>query len=144
MYLFNPLFTHWFLFHFNASFWYLLLYNSNDHVSREQTFGTGSYRHKGAHTQTHTHTHTELYILPKHLYPRREAGDVWCLPPVWNLRAVIWFYFTVASLALLPSPVTLFLSYLFFCLLTQSSGFFPPENSSVFFIKWWLFCMAPV
>ena len=27
------------------------------------------------------------------LSPRREAGDVWCLPPVWNLRAVIWFHF---------------------------------------------------
>ena len=24
--------------------------------------------------------------------PRREAGDVWCYPPVWNLRAVIWFF----------------------------------------------------
>ena len=23
--------------------------------------------------------------------PRREAGDVWCLSPVWSLRAVIWF-----------------------------------------------------
>ena len=44
--------------------------------------------------------------------PQREAGDVWCLPPVWNLRAVIWFHFAVSSLVLLPSPVT-FLSYLF-------------------------------
>ncbi len=40
-------------------------------------------------------------------YPRREAGDVWCLPPVWNLRAVIWFHFAIPSLVLLPSPVTL-------------------------------------
>ena len=39
--------------------------------------------------------------------PRREAGDLWCLPPVWNLRAVIWFHFTISSLVLLPSPVTL-------------------------------------
>ena len=39
--------------------------------------------------------------------PRREAGDVWCLPPVWNLRAVIWFHFAISSLVLLPSPVTL-------------------------------------
>ena len=40
-------------------------------------------------------------------YPRREAGDVWCLPPVWNLRAVIWFHFAISSPVLLPSPVTL-------------------------------------
>ena len=39
--------------------------------------------------------------------PRREAGDVWCLPPVWNLRAVIWFHFAISSLVLLSSPVTL-------------------------------------
>ena len=38
--------------------------------------------------------------------PRREAGDVWCLPPVSNLRAVIWFHFAISSLVLLPSPVT--------------------------------------
>ena len=38
--------------------------------------------------------------------PRREAGDVWCLPPVWNLRAVIWFHFAISSLVLLPSPVS--------------------------------------
>ena len=37
--------------------------------------------------------------------PRREAGDVWCLPPVWNLRAVILFHFTISSLVLLPSPI---------------------------------------
>ena len=30
--------------------------------------------------------------------PRREDGDVWCLPPVWNLRAVIWFPFPISSL----------------------------------------------
>ena len=40
-------------------------------------------------------------------HPRREAGDVWCLPPVWNVRAVIWFHFAISSLVLLPSPVTL-------------------------------------
>ena len=27
----------------------------------------------------------------------REAGDVWCLTPVWNLRAVIWFPFPISS-----------------------------------------------
>ena len=35
--------------------------------------------------------------------PQREAGDVWCLPPVWNLRAVIWF----------PFPIS---CHVFFCL----------------------------
>ena len=39
--------------------------------------------------------------------PRREAGDVWCLPPVWNLWAVLWFHFAISSLVLLSSPVTL-------------------------------------
>ena len=39
--------------------------------------------------------------------PRKEAWDVWCLPPVWNIRAVVWFHFAIASLVLLPSPVTL-------------------------------------
>ena len=30
--------------------------------------------------------------------PRREAGDISCFPPVWNLRAVIWFPFPTSSL----------------------------------------------
>ena len=30
--------------------------------------------------------------------PQRGAGDVWWLPPVWNLRAVIWFPFPISSL----------------------------------------------
>ena len=33
--------------------------------------------------------------------------SIWCLPLVWNLRAVIWFHFAISSLVLLPSPVTL-------------------------------------
>ena len=41
------------------------------------------------------------------LFPRREAGDVWCFPPVWNLRAVIWSHFAISSLVLLPSHVIL-------------------------------------
>ena len=27
-----------------------------------------------------------------------EAGDVWCHPPVWNLRAIIWFPFPISCL----------------------------------------------
>ena len=64
-------------------------------------------------------------------HPRREARDVWCLPTVWNLRAVIWFHFAVTSLVLLSSPVTLSIIS-FFCLLVLSSELFP-ENSSIFF-----------
>ena len=43
-------------------------------------------------------------------WPRREAGNVWCPPSVWNLRAVIWFPFPISSLV--------FSSFLlsFFCL----------------------------
>ena len=29
--------------------------------------------------------------------PSREALDVRCLPPIWNLRAVIWFPFPISS-----------------------------------------------
>ena len=65
--------------------------------------------------------------------PRREAGDVWCLPPVWNLRAVIWFHFAISSLVPLPSPVSLS-DWSFFCLLVHSSELFL-ENSSIFFVK---------
>ena len=43
-------------------------------------------------------------------FPRREAGDVWCPPPVWNLRAVIWF----------PIPIS---CLLFFLLLFLSCHF---------------------
>ena len=67
--------------------------------------------------------------------PWREAGDVWCLYPVWNLRAVMWFHFTISSLVFLLSPVTLsVLSSSFSCLLGHSPELFP-ENSSIFFIK---------
>ena len=65
--------------------------------------------------------------------PRREAGDVWCLPPVWNLRAAIWFHFAISSLVLLPSPVTL--SVLSFSACWPFLLNFFPENSSIFFVK---------
>ena len=52
--------------------------------------------------------HNFDYFVPVFIHvPRREAGDVWCLPPVWNLRDVIWFHFAISSLVLLLSPVTL-------------------------------------
>ena len=75
------------------------------------------------------------YQDPHRLYPtpQREAWDVWSLPPVWNLRAVIWFHFTIYHLVLLRNPVTLSVLS-FFCLLVHSSELFP-QNSSLFFIK---------
>ena len=86
---------------------------------------------------------------------QREAGDVWCLLPVWNLRAVIWFHFTISSLVLLPTPVALsvlsspFFLLLFF-LLAHSPDFLP-ENSSILFVclvrgflvgLWYGFCLT--
>ena len=41
-------------------------------------------------------------------FPEGRPGMSDDSPPVWNLRAVIWFNFAVSSLVLLPSPVTLF------------------------------------
>ena len=70
-------------------------------------------------------------FLPYQLVaPWREAGDDWCHRPVWNLRAVIWFHFTISSLVLLPGPVTLSLPADQFSWL-----FFLPENSSIVFFK---------
>ena len=56
-----------------------------------------------------------------HFNLRREAEVVWCLLPVWNLRAVIWFHFSISSLVLLPSPITFFVW-----------SFFPPACWSIF------------
>ena len=64
------------------------------------------------------------------LWPGKEAGDVWCPPRVWNLRAVIWFQFTISSLC---RVLLLFLSS-FFYLLAHSPDF-SPNNSSIFFVK---------
>ena len=71
-----------------------------------------------------------VFILCLCRLPRREAGDVWCLPPVWNLRAVIWFHFAVSSLVLLPSPVTL--SILSFSACWSFLWAFPRKFFSVF------------
>ena len=43
---------------------------------------------------------------------RREAGDVGCLHPFWNFRAISWFYSTISSLVLLPSHATLVVFFL--------------------------------
>ena len=49
------------------------------------------------------------YQLDTWYNPRREAGDVWCYPPVWNLRAVICFPFPISSLVFFCLVVLLFL-----------------------------------
>ena len=36
-----------------------------------------------------------------------QAGDVWCLSPVWNLKAAIWLLFYISSHVPLPNPVVL-------------------------------------
>ena len=74
--------------------------------------------------------------------PRREAGDVWCLPPVWNLKAVIWFHFALSSLALLPSPVTL--SVLSFSACWPFLLNFFQKILQYFSLRDRLFCTAPV
>ena len=62
--------------------------------------------------------------------PRREAGDVWCSPPVWNLRAVIWFPFPISS-CIFCLVLLLFLSCHFSANRLHSPDFFP-ENSNIF------------
>ena len=74
--------------------------------------------------------------------PRREAGDVWCLPPVWNLRAVIWFHFAISSLVLLPSPVTLSVLPFSACWPFLLNYF--QKILQNFSLRDRLFCMAPV
>ena len=66
------------------------------------------------------------------LLPWREAGLFWCLPPVWNLRAVIWFHLSICSLVILPSPVAHSV-FSFFLLLAQSPAYFS-EMAVHFFV----------
>ena len=73
---------------------------------------------------------------------RREAGDVWCLPPVWNLRAVIWFHFAISSLVLLPSPVMLSVLSVSACWSFLLNFF--QKILQCFSLRDRLFCMAPV
>ena len=63
-------------------------------------------------------------------------------PPVWNLWAVIWFHFTISSLVLLPSLVTLSV-WSFFLPASPFSQTFS-RNSAIFLLRDRLFHMAPV
>ena len=68
--------------------------------------------------------------------------SVWCLPPVWNLRAVIWFHFAIASHILLPHPFTLsILSFSAGCSFLLN---FFQKIIQYFSLRDRLFCMTPV
>ena len=71
----------------------------------------------------------------------REAGDIWCLPPVWNLRAVIWFHFAISSYVFLPSPVTLSVLSFFACWPFLLNFFW--KILQYFSLREMLFCMSP-
>ena len=94
------------------------------------------------HTHTHTHTHTRLVWLSFCYIPIEkimrnvtfllacEGWRFWCLPPVWNLRAVSLIpLFCISSLVL---ALSLFLSCPFLLLALFSYFFFP---KSPFFLK---------
>ena len=63
--------------------------------------------------------------------PEERLGMSDVCPLVWNLRAVIWFHFTISSLVLLPSPITLSVLS-FFCLLVHFPELFPENSSNIF------------
>ena len=72
--------------------------------------------------------------------PSREAGDVGCHSPVWNLRAVIWFPFLISSLVFLPTPLALSVSS-FVCWWSILLTFFK-KILKYFSLKFRLFCMV--
>ena len=78
-----------------------------------------------------------------HPPPRTEAWNVWCLPPVWNLRTVIWFHVTISVLVLLPSPVTLS-ALCFFLPAGPFSWLFFQKIPQHFSLRDRLYCMASV
>ena len=49
-------------------------------------------------------------------------------PPVWNLRAVIWFHFPISSLLFLPSPLALSCH---FSAEVHSLDFFPENSQTI-------------
>ena len=60
--------------------------------------------------QSETLNHKQFTQLPfifLSLFTLLSLKPVWDSPPVWNLRAVIWFPFSISSLVFLPSPLAL-------------------------------------
>ena len=61
------------------------------------------------------------------LLPRGSQGIFWCLPPIWNLRALSLIpLFNISSFVLFCLVLLLFQSY-FFLLLVHSPDFFFPK-----------------
>ena len=61
----------------------------------------------------------------------KEGRDAWCLSPVWNLRAIVWFHSSLSSLVCLPTPVALSVLS-FFPLMAHSSDFLQELRYSLF------------
>ena len=83
-----------------------------------------------------------FWLLPHRMPPEGRPGMSYVSPSVWNLRAVIWFYFAISSLVLLPSPVTL--SVLAFSACWPFLLNFFQKILQYFSLRDRLFCMAPV
>ena len=90
------------------------------------------------------HVTTLKYGLQNNKWHKARKGGLGCLmsPPVWNLRAVIWFHFAISSLVLLPSPVTL--SVLSFSACWPFLLNFFKKILQYFSLRDRLLCMAPV
>ena len=88
-----------------------------------------------------------LFFLTFFLSPRREAGDLWCLPPIWNLRAVgLISLFYIYLLLFFCLVLSLFLSYPFL-LLAHFPDFFSLQQLPTLnfhLLKGRLFCVALV
>ena len=75
-----------------------------------------THKHMCAHMHTHTHAQQTNAFTHSCIPPK---GGQRCLmsPPVWNLRSVIWFHFTISCLVCWV--LLLFLCHLVFCLLAH-------------------------
>ena len=77
-----------------------------------------------------------LSSAPPSIHPEGRPGDVRCLSPVWNLRAVIWFPFPISSLAFLPCPLALSVLS-FFCYWSS------PVTNCCLWLNYGLHCFKP-
>ena len=78
------------------------------------------------------HGYTTMFYLPQ-----REARGAGCLPPVWNLRAVIWFPFPISSHFSAWSSCSFCL--VVFLLMVHSPDFFPENSATFSFTKYTFF-----
>ena len=68
--------------------------------------------------------HIKLWNWLHTCLPSKEAGYVWCLPLVWNLRVVTWFSLYISSHVLLPNPVFFFFNLVLFMQMVHSAAFY--------------------